>query len=116
MRGVATISKSSSVMYQLCSSSWYKRGLLQASFFSSQVCLAYLLQRGIVAIPKSVKAARITENMDSTRISLDDKDVKDLSELNQNFRVCKVSLHSKLAIMNHLEFMLLILCCREISS
>ncbi len=46
-----------------------------------------------MVIPKSIKPARITENFDSTKITLNDEDMKSFSEINQSFRLCKVRLY-----------------------
>ena len=56
-----------------------------------QICIAHALHRGIVVIPKTVTASRITENLKATQIKLDTEDMERLREVgNRNFRFLKV--------------------------
>eukprot|EP00594_Rhizosolenia_setigera_P012968 CAMPEP_0178977160 /NCGR_PEP_ID=MMETSP0789-20121207/24316_1 /TAXON_ID=3005 /ORGANISM="Rhizosolenia setigera, Strain CCMP 1694" /LENGTH=308 /DNA_ID=CAMNT_0020666491 /DNA_START=1 /DNA_END=930 /DNA_ORIENTATION=- len=50
---------------------------------AAQVLLRFLLQRGIVVLPKSVKTHRIKENLDLFGFELNDKEMKDLSGLDK---------------------------------
>lgn len=47
----------------------------------AQVVLRWLVQRGVVAIPKSVKRERIAENFDVFSFSLDDSDMSAIAAL-----------------------------------
>lgn len=51
---------------------------------NGQVILRWLLQRGIVAIPKSVHRERIAENFDVFNFQLDDEDIQAMNSLNKN--------------------------------
>lgn len=51
---------------------------------NGQVILRWLLQRGIVAIPKSVHHERIAENFDVFNFQLDDEDIQAMNSLNKN--------------------------------
>lgn len=53
---------------------------------SSQVCLRWLYQKGIAAIPKSSSVERLEKNIDIFDFSLDEKDVKEIDGLNKNMR------------------------------
>lgn len=57
---------------------------------NAQVMLRYLLQRNIVAIPKSVTPARLKENIDVFDFALDAADMKALDglEVGEDARVC----------------------------
>ena len=57
-----------------------------------QVCVSFALHRGLVVIPKSVTPARITENLKSTELKLDQEDMRRLRELEtKNHRYVLVS-------------------------
>lgn len=51
---------------------------------NGQVILRWLMQRGIVVIPKSVHKARMAENFDVFDFKLDDDDMKLMSSLDKN--------------------------------
>ena len=53
----------------------------------AQICVRYLIDRGIVAIPKSVHEARIKENFDVFDFALTEDDVNQIINLNQGRRV-----------------------------
>uniref|UniRef100_V5I8R5 Aldose reductase-related protein 2 n=1 Tax=Anoplophora glabripennis TaxID=217634 RepID=V5I8R5_ANOGL len=71
---------------------------------NAQVMLRYLLQRDIVAIPKSVTPARLKENIDVFDFSLDAAEVKALDDLEvgEEARVCDFKIVP--ALLNHPEF------------
>lgn len=50
----------------------------------AKVALRYLLQRGIVVIPKSVRRERMEQNLDLFGFSLSDEQMKRISSLNQH--------------------------------
>jgi len=50
----------------------------------AQVVLRWLIQRGVVAIPKSVRKERMTENFDVFGFELDGEDVAAITTLDQN--------------------------------
>ena len=51
---------------------------------NGQVILRWLLQRGIVVIPKSVHKTRMAENFDVFDFKLSDEDMKKMASLNMN--------------------------------
>lgn len=51
---------------------------------NGQIILRWLLQRGIVVIPKSVRPERMEENIDVFDFSLTDKDMIEIISLNRN--------------------------------
>lgn len=53
----------------------------------AQVILRWDLQHGIVTIPKSIKENRIIENANVFNFTLSDKEMNQIDELNQNYRV-----------------------------
>lgn len=53
---------------------------------AAQVALAYLLSRGLVVIPKSVKANRIEENFGAASFVLDPEDIAVIAALDNNSR------------------------------
>ena len=46
----------------------------------------------MVVIPKTVKLARITENLKATDLVLDKQDMKELAKVEKNFRILKVKM------------------------
>ncbi|XP_023310768.1 alcohol dehydrogenase [NADP(+)]-like [Anoplophora glabripennis] len=71
---------------------------------NAQVMLRYLLQRDIVAIPKSVTPARLKENIDVFDFTLDAAEVKALDDLEvgEEARVCDFRIVP--GLLNHPEF------------
>lgn len=53
----------------------------------AQVLLAWHVQRGIAAIPKSVSPARLRENLAATQIELSHTDLERIAGLDQNYRM-----------------------------
>lgn len=49
----------------------------------SQILLRFLTQKGIIVIPRSIKAEHIRENFDIFDFSLTDDEIKKLTELDQ---------------------------------
>jgi len=49
----------------------------------AQVCLRFLLQRGIVVLPKSIKAHRMKENIDVFEFDLNSEEMKEISSLDK---------------------------------
>ncbi|MDP7324029.1 MAG: aldo/keto reductase [Candidatus Woesearchaeota archaeon] len=54
----------------------------------AQVSLRWLLQQGIIVIPKSVTPERIKENMDIFDWDLSEEEMKRIGSLNKNHRIC----------------------------
>ena len=54
----------------------------------AQVVLRWLTQRGVVAIPKSVRKERMAENLNSFDFELDDEDNKAVTTLDQKTSSC----------------------------
>ena len=52
-----------------------------------QVCLAFPLHRGLMVLSKSVKPVRISENLKSTELKLDQEDMRRLRGVDKNFRL-----------------------------
>lgn len=50
---------------------------------AAQVALRYLIQQGIIAIPKTVHKERMTQNMDIFDFSLSDEDMADILQLDK---------------------------------
>ena len=55
--------------------------------FLLQICISFLLHCGLVVIPKSVTEKRIIENLNSTKVSLDDSEIKQLMDIDKNVRL-----------------------------
>ena len=55
-----------------------------------QVCISFLLHRGMVVIPKSVNPKRIAENIKATQLELDAEDVQRLRAIDKDTRLFKV--------------------------
>uniref|UniRef100_T1J1D6 NADP-dependent oxidoreductase domain-containing protein n=1 Tax=Strigamia maritima TaxID=126957 RepID=T1J1D6_STRMM len=53
---------------------------------SAQICLRYLIQRGIVVIPKSTNRGRIESNFNVFDFELPEEDIISIKSLNRNFR------------------------------
>ena len=53
----------------------------------AQVLLAWHVQRGIAAIPKSVSPARLRENLAAAQIKLSQADLERIAGLDQNYRM-----------------------------
>ena len=61
------------------------------SVSAAQVCIAFPLHRGMVVIPKTANPARITENLKSTELKLDQEDMRRLRGVDRNLRLNSVS-------------------------
>ena len=59
----------------------------------AQVMLRWLVQRGIVAIPKSVTPERIKQNIDVFDFELDAKDMAAIAKLDRDMRTCWSPVH-----------------------
>ncbi|GFW30046.1 aldo-keto reductase family 1 member D1 [Trichonephila clavipes] len=55
-------------------------------FTSSQVLLRYLVQRGIIVIPKSTNPKRLEENIQIFDFTLSDEDMEVMKAMNKNRR------------------------------
>ncbi|PNF29307.1 1,5-anhydro-D-fructose reductase [Cryptotermes secundus] len=53
-----------------------------------QVVLRYLVQRGLVTVPKSVTKSRIQENINIFNFELSEADMNYIDSFNQNLRIC----------------------------
>ena len=53
-----------------------------------QVALRYLIDLGVVVIPKSTKPERMGENIDVFDFSLDDEDRAQIAALDENHSIC----------------------------
>jgi diketogulonate reductase-like aldo/keto reductase len=49
----------------------------------AQICLAWNIQRGCIVLPKSVSLERLRENLEATRIRLDEADMERISHLDR---------------------------------
>ena len=54
---------------------------------TSQVLLAWGMQRGTSVIPKSVNPERIHENFDALKVKLDNEDMKQIKTIDKNYRL-----------------------------
>ncbi|MEB3198400.1 MAG: aldo/keto reductase [Candidatus Sericytochromatia bacterium] len=54
----------------------------------AQVMIAWALALGLVVIPKSVRPARLAENLDSVALPLDEEDLALLGSLDEGLRTC----------------------------
>lgn len=52
-----------------------------------QVAIKWLLDRGIIALPKSINPERIQSNFDSLKVQLDEEDMKEIRGLNNATRL-----------------------------
>lgn len=59
----------------------------------AQVCIRWVLQKGVVCIPKSSNAHRIAENADVFSWSLSDEDMARLERCDEGFRASSASTH-----------------------
>lgn len=55
---------------------------------SAQVLLRYQVQRGLIAIPKSVTKSRIVGNIDIFDFTLNESEMKTLDGFDRNGRLC----------------------------
>lgn len=55
---------------------------------NAQIMLRWSIQHGTIVIPKSVKQARIKENLDVFDFELTDEDMQEMDSWNENFRTC----------------------------
>jgi aldehyde reductase len=56
-----------------------------------QVLLRYQVQRGVIAIPKSVTKSRIVSNVDIFDFVLNDEEMKTIDSFDRNGRLCPES-------------------------
>ncbi|KAF5275190.1 hypothetical protein FQR65_LT04222 [Abscondita terminalis] len=70
----------------------------------AQVLLRHCLQKGLVAIPKSVTPKRIRENIDIFNFKLDDQDMTQLNELDQGPAARLLDFTSFKGVKNHPEY------------
>jgi len=54
----------------------------------AQICLKWILERGVAAIPKSTNPTRLRQNLDIFDFSLTEKDMLTLKGLDRGIRVC----------------------------
>lgn len=54
----------------------------------AQIMIKWLLEQGMVVIPKSVTPSRIAENIDVFNFKLDDQDMLELTKLDRDMRTC----------------------------
>lgn len=59
----------------------------------AQIMLRFLIEQGLVVIPKSVTPSRIQENFDIFDFSLDEKDMAKLAQQDQDRRFCWSPVH-----------------------
>ena len=59
----------------------------------AQVMLRWLLQKGLVVLPKSVTPSRINENFEIFDFDLDHKDLEQVSHLDRDLRTCWSPVH-----------------------
>lgn len=52
----------------------------------AQVLISWAIHRGTVVIPKSVNPERMKQNLDATKVSLTEKDMQEIKEMNRNRR------------------------------
>ncbi|XP_026463185.1 1,5-anhydro-D-fructose reductase-like [Ctenocephalides felis] len=69
---------------------------------SAQILLRWLIQRGLIAIPKSTNEDRLKQNIDIFDFELDPIDEADLNALDRGIRVCDFSFFK--GVQNHPEF------------
>lgn len=55
---------------------------------TAQVMIAWAVQRGFITIPKTTHLDRLAENLSATEITLDQKDLKLITSLDENYRTC----------------------------
>ena len=53
----------------------------------AQVCIAFLLQSGMIVIPKSVTESRIIENFKGTELVLTDEEMQKMKAMDKNCRL-----------------------------
>ena len=54
----------------------------------AQIMLRFLIEKGIVVIPKSIHPDRIKQNIDLFDFKLDEEEMRKLTKLDQNLRIC----------------------------
>lgn len=55
---------------------------------NAQIMLRWCIQNGVVILPKTMHEARLKENMDLFDFELDKDDMKELKDLDKNYRTC----------------------------
>ena len=63
----------------------------------AQIMLRWLVQNGLVILPKSITPSRIAENFEVFDFTLDDDDMSQLATLNRNLRTCSDPTNGNLA-------------------
>ena len=59
----------------------------------AQIMLRWLIEQGLIALPKSVTPSRIRENIDIFDFQLDEGDLTNLSEQDLDMRTCWSPVH-----------------------
>jgi diketogulonate reductase-like aldo/keto reductase len=54
----------------------------------AQIMLRWLIEQGLIVLPKSVTPSRVQENIDIFDFKLDQEDMTTLAKLDRNFRTC----------------------------
>ena len=54
----------------------------------AQIMLRFLIELGVVVIPKSITAKRVKENINIFDFKLDDNDLAELKSADRNLRTC----------------------------
>jgi len=62
---------------------------------SAQVLIAWAAQRGTSVIPKSVNPVRLKQNLDSSKVTLTDKEMGQIADLDQHYRIVDGSFWEK---------------------
>ncbi|KAJ8922409.1 hypothetical protein NQ315_004355 [Exocentrus adspersus] len=70
---------------------------------SAQILLRHIIQKGIVAIPKSTNPERLKQNIDIFDFKISDEDMKTLNDLDRNLRILNFKSLFK-GIENHPEY------------
>jgi diketogulonate reductase-like aldo/keto reductase len=56
--------------------------------FRTQIMIRFLLQSGLVVLPKSIRASRLAENLNVLDFYLSDRDMRVLQDADRKLRVC----------------------------
>ena len=68
----------------------------------AQILLRYLIDLGVSAIPKSTNVGRLKSNIEMFEIKLNENDLKAISDLDANIRICDFAFFP--GIQKHPEF------------